>query len=111
MVPPRTRMAPLTTEERAQAIASSPLRGRYDTAVDRESAYEVLQRRAGERVAAPPPGRAEGRRAPPPPRTAGAEAADMLGKVAQSAARAAGTQLGRAIMRGILGSMFGGRSR
>jgi hypothetical protein len=33
----------------------------------------------------------------------------MLGKVAQSAARAAGTQLGRAIMRGILGSMFGGR--
>jgi hypothetical protein len=35
----------------------------------------------------------------------------MLGKVAQSAARAAGTQLGRAIMRGVLGSIFGGRGR
>jgi hypothetical protein len=35
----------------------------------------------------------------------------MLGKMAQSAMRAAGTQIGRAVMRGILGSMFGGGGR
>jgi DNA helicase HerA-like ATPase len=110
VVPPRTRMTPLTATERAQAIASSPLRGRYDTPVDRESAYEVLQKRAHERDQAPPPARGGGR-APPAPRTPGAEAADMLGKMAQSAARAAGTQLGRAIMRGVLGSIFGGRGK
>jgi DNA helicase HerA-like ATPase len=106
VVPPRSRMKPLTPEERAEVQRSSPLRGRYDAAVDRESAYEILKGRAGAREAAPEPqpplrrGRA--------PATAGEQAVDVLGKVAQSAARAAGTQLGRAIMRGVLGSIFGG---
>jgi DNA helicase HerA-like ATPase len=106
VLPPRSRLAPLTPEERAQVLASSPLRGRYDAPVDRESAYERLQRRA--EAVAPPP--APGRPAPAP-RTVGTEAASALGKMAQSAMRAAGTQLGREIMRGILGSMFGGRRR
>jgi DNA helicase HerA-like ATPase len=107
VVPPRSRMRPLSPEERAEAIRSSPLRGRYDTPVDRESAHEVLLRRAEARQAAPPPLPPRGRA----PRPAAGDAADMLGKAAQSAARAAGSQLGRAIMRGILGSMFGGRRR
>jgi uncharacterized protein len=105
VLPPRSRMRPLSAEERAEALRASPLRGRYDVPVDRESAYEILKRKAEARVAQPEPagaprGRAGG---------AGSDAADMLGKAAQSAARAAGSQLGRAIMRGILGSMFGGR--
>ncbi|ABC79866.1 helicase HerA-like domain-containing protein [Anaeromyxobacter dehalogenans] len=108
VLPPRSRLAPLTAEERAQVMASSPLRGRYDAPVDRESAYERLQRRA-EAVTAGPPSPA-GRPAAAP-RTVGSEAASALGKMAQSAMRAAGTQLGREIMRGILGSMFGGRRR
>ncbi|ACL63466.1 protein of unknown function DUF853 NPT hydrolase putative [Anaeromyxobacter dehalogenans 2CP-1] len=107
VLPPRSRLAPLTAEERAQVVASSPLRGRYDAPVDRESAYELLQRRARATVAEPAPGG----RAAPAPRTVGTEAASALGKMAQSAMRAAGTQLGREIMRGILGSMFGGRRR
>jgi uncharacterized protein len=108
VLPPRSRMAPLTPDERAQALAASPLRGRYDTAIDRESAYELLQRKAqtrAEAVAAEQPP-LRGRAAP---RTAGGEAGDLIGKMAQSAVRAAGTQIGRAVMRGILGSMFGGR--
>jgi DNA helicase HerA-like ATPase len=110
VMPPRSRLTPLSAEERTEALRSSPLRGRYDAPVDRESAYELLQRRAAERgSAAAPPGPAPARgRAP---RTAAEQATDMLGKVAQSAARAAGTQLGRAIMRGVLGSIFGGGGR
>jgi DNA helicase HerA-like ATPase len=106
VLPPRSRMRPLSPEERAEALRSSPLRGRYDTPVDRESAHEILRRRAEAREApvAPPPLPAPARRGAAP-----SAPADMLGKAAQSAARAAGTQLGRAIMRGILGSMFGGR--
>jgi uncharacterized protein len=67
VVPPRSRLSPLTAEERAQVLASSPLRGRYDTLVDRESAYERLGARAAAREEVPPPlphGRAPG---PPPP--------------------------------------------
>jgi len=110
VVPPRSRLSPLGPEERAQVMGASPLRGRYDAPVDRESAHERLQRRAAERLpeAAEPAGDARGRR------DAGGAlggAGDMLGKMAQSAMRAAGTQIGREIMRGILGSMFGGRRR
>jgi DNA helicase HerA-like ATPase len=107
VLPPRSSMAPLTPDERAAALQASPLRGRYDTPVDRESAYEVLRARAEQRqaqVAAEPVPRGRGA-----PRTAGDQAADMLGKMAQSAVRAAGTQIGRAIVRGVLGSIFGGR--
>ncbi|HET8538676.1 MAG TPA: helicase HerA-like domain-containing protein [Anaeromyxobacter sp.] len=113
VVPPRSRLAPLSAEERAQVIGASPLRGRYDAAVDRESAYELLQRRAEASAAAAPPPAPPGRGGgggPPGKATAGA-AGDMLGKMAQSAMRAAGTQIGRAVMRGILGSMFGGGRR
>jgi DNA helicase HerA-like ATPase len=129
VVPPRSRLQPLSAEERAQVLAGSPLRGRYDQAVDRESAYERLTQRAAQRQPAPPPAPAprfpELRvpapapvpRAPAPPPaprgrpapTAGDQAGAMIGKMAQSALRAAGTQLGREVMRGILGSLFGGR--
>jgi DNA helicase HerA-like ATPase len=52
--PPQSRMGTVTAQERAAALAASPLRGRYDTVEDRESAYEMLQQRAGT-VAADPP--------------------------------------------------------
>jgi len=107
VMPPRSRLAPLSADERAETIRSSPLRGRYDTPVDRESAYELLQKRAGARGVEAAPDPARGRA----PKTAADQATEMLGKVAQSAARAAGTQLGRAIMRGVLGSIFGGGRR
>src|SRR5919106_1429950 len=85
--PPRSRLAPLTAAERVEVMASSPIHGKYDRALDRESAYEVLQRRAQmaaqETPAAPQRGRG-----------GATDAADMLGKMAQSAVRAAGTQLG-----------------
>jgi DNA helicase HerA-like ATPase len=44
--PPSSRLGPLKDEERAALMAASPLRGIYDEAVDRESAFEVLKARA-----------------------------------------------------------------
>ena len=46
--PPDTRRAPATDVERAQAIAPRPVRGLYETVVDRESAEEILAARRGE---------------------------------------------------------------
>jgi hypothetical protein len=56
--PPSARVGPVTPEERKAVIAKSPVRGKYDTAVDSESAYEVLQNRVQKTgsTTAPPPG-------------------------------------------------------
>ncbi|HET9552482.1 MAG TPA: helicase HerA-like domain-containing protein [Anaeromyxobacteraceae bacterium] len=108
VAPPRSRLAPLTPDERKQVMVSSPLRGKYDQAIDRESAYEKLTQRAAEAQAVPPPTR--GRAAPAQPST-GEVVGAVVADVAKRAARAAGTQLGREIMRGILGSIFGGGRR
>ena len=44
--PPSSRLGPVESEERRELIANGPLMGVYDTAIDRESAYEHLERRA-----------------------------------------------------------------
>src|SRR6478752_694522 len=46
VVPPAARLGPVTLEERRAVIAASPCAGKYDKALDAESAYEVLQSRA-----------------------------------------------------------------
>jgi len=43
--PPSARVGPITAEERKALIAKSPIKGKYDEAIDSESAYEVLQKR------------------------------------------------------------------
>jgi len=43
--PPSARLGPITPEERKALIASSPVKGKYDQAIDSDSAYEELQRR------------------------------------------------------------------
>jgi DNA helicase HerA-like ATPase len=102
--PPESRIGALTAEERRECIARSPLRDKYTTRLDRESAYEVLKTRAA--AAAPrdpepteePTAKAGGRR-----RESAAEA--ML----KSTVRAIGSSLGRQLVRGILGSLSRGR--
>ncbi|TWH35908.1 MULTISPECIES: helicase HerA-like C-terminal domain-containing protein [unclassified Aminobacter] len=46
--PPSAKMGPITPEERRKVMEMSPVRGLYDNAIDRESAYEILQKRAEE---------------------------------------------------------------
>ena len=43
--PPTARIGPITSEERKSIMDNSPVKGKYDTAIDSESAYEVLQKR------------------------------------------------------------------
>jgi DNA helicase HerA-like ATPase len=43
--PPTGRIGPITPEERKAIMARSPVKGKYDTTIDSESAYEVLQKR------------------------------------------------------------------
>ncbi|MGA8169452.1 MAG: helicase HerA-like domain-containing protein [Methylocystis sp.] len=50
VAPPNARVGTITPEERKAIIENSPLYGLYDTPMDRESAYEVLQKRAGARM-------------------------------------------------------------
>jgi hypothetical protein len=114
--PPTSRLGPLTAQERAEHLARSPLAGRYDTPVDRESAHELLAARAAaaaapaSRSAAAPdePVREQPAREPAP-RRGGREPDSLLEVAAKSALRAVGSQLGRQIVRGVLGSLLGGR--
>ncbi|MBY0383157.1 MAG: DUF853 domain-containing protein, partial [Xanthobacteraceae bacterium] len=49
--PPTARIGPITAEERKAIMDASPVKGKYDTAVDNESAYEMLQKRVAETAA------------------------------------------------------------
>jgi uncharacterized protein len=131
IAPPSARVGPITPEERAQLLAGSPLRGRYDEAVDRESAYEILAERAEESLgaeAAPAPSggllgklgdffgtsRPRGQRLSPGQtiardvtrtvvnRVAGKAAAD----IGRSVGGSLGGSVGRAIVRGALGGLL-----
>src|SRR6201993_4703553 len=57
--PPSARIGPITPEERKAIMDSSPVKGKYDTAIDSESAYEILQKRVSG-MAAPAGGGAGG---------------------------------------------------
>ena len=99
--PPRSRLAPLSADERQQIIRRSAVYGHYEQVVDRESAYEKLTSRAAPSTVAKSPATSPAMN----------EAATMLGAMAKSAAHAMGTQLGRQLIRGVLGSLLGGTSR
>jgi DNA helicase HerA-like ATPase len=52
--PPSARIGPITPDERKAVMAKSPLQGKYDTAIDPTSAFEILQRRLAGGGALPP---------------------------------------------------------
>ncbi|MGH7845155.1 MAG: helicase HerA-like domain-containing protein [Candidatus Binatia bacterium] len=101
--PPTSQLPALTSAERAQIIQQSTLHGHYENAVDRESAYEMLKARA--------PAAEELQPAASTRRTPKSELGGMVEALGKSAARAIGSSVGREIMRGVLGSFFGGSTR
>ncbi len=128
VMPPASKIGPVTPEERKRIIAASAVAGHYEKTVDRESAYEKLKGRTEERQAEAP-AKASGKGAP-----AGAESGGGVGgalsdilfgstgprggkregvleSAAKSAARSVGSQVGREIIRGVLGSILGGKRR
>jgi hypothetical protein len=54
IVPPASQLGPITEAERAQLVQVSNLKGKYDTPIDPESAYEKLHARASASAASPP---------------------------------------------------------
>jgi hypothetical protein len=101
--PPESRVGPLEPNERAELIGRSPVSGRYDRAIDRESAHEKLLERARQTEASKPV-KAETSSSPPRAQVRGRESAGEA--FVKSAARAVGSSLGRQIMRGLLGSLM-----
>ena len=104
--PPESRIGPLSDEERKVIIDRSPLEGRYDENIDRESAYEILKKRSEEAARVETAEKAEQKKAPAK-RTSNRQG--PIEAMLKSAARAVGSQLGRRLVRGILGSLLGGR--
>ena len=101
--PPQSQLAPLNDGEHEQVLKQSALYGHYERIVDRPSAYEMLKARAPQAEAGQAPGQSG----------AGwqGEAGKLLGALGTSAARAIGSQVGREIIRGVLGSIFGSKTR
>ncbi|MFO0957909.1 MAG: helicase HerA-like domain-containing protein [Isosphaeraceae bacterium] len=105
IVPPTSQIGPITAEQRKSVIDNSPLHLKYAAAVDRESAYELLKKRA-EMMAE------EKAKAGPQPKGRAAKPQDdfvtsVVKSAATSALRSGASQLGRSLTRGILGSLFG----
>ncbi|MFO1362869.1 MAG: DUF853 domain-containing protein [Burkholderiales bacterium] len=126
VVPPRSKIGPISPEERKKIIAGSLVAGHYEKMVDRESAFEKLQAAAGGQAQAAPGAKGAPADAPQQgggvmdvlsdvlfgstgPR--GGKRPGILDAAAKSAARSVGSSLGREITRGILGSILGGRRR
>jgi len=114
VVPPGSFLGPVSADERRKCIESSALYGHYEKTVDRESAYEKLKGRTEvkqEESAKTKPDSSVlndvlfGRTGP----RGGKQSQGLLETMAKSVARTAGSQVGREIVRGLLGSILGKR--
>lgn len=126
--PPSSQLGPVTEAERAAVIAASPVAGKYDTAIDRHSAHEMLRDRAARAAEAADRAEAEAASAPAAEREFNAARRYSGSRVGRSTARPAGRKqdtlgsaistavikelkgtTGRRLVRGILGGLFSGR--
>ncbi|HEV7291015.1 MAG TPA: helicase HerA-like domain-containing protein [Devosia sp.] len=113
--PPSGRIGPITRQERQAVMATSPVGGLYDQAIDRESAFEVLARRTRDKQLAEERQQQEELEAKTASRTYAEDrprrsTRQTPGEAAMnSLARTVANQLGRALVRGILGSLKRGR--
>ena len=106
--PPKSRIGPLSGAERTEHLTRSPLRGKYDTQIDRISAHEILAERGKKQFALE---NSEPYKQKKPVKGETSQAEELLGTMARSAMRSIGSQLGRQLARGLLGSLLGGRRR
>jgi DNA helicase HerA-like ATPase len=136
ILPPHSKIGPITPEQRQQIIKSSVIFGHYEKVIDRESAYEILKGRAEhaaqeeaataaqkqaefehkqaekraemERKQAEKEAREQERAAA---RQKPSETTKVIGAFASSAARSIGSTFGRQILRGVMDNIFGGTKR
>ncbi|MCB1377409.1 MAG: DUF853 family protein, partial [Alphaproteobacteria bacterium] len=110
--PPSGRMGPISPEERDRLVKNSPLYGQYEQSVDRESAYERLQKISAERAAAAEQERqaieaakAERAAARAAPRQRETATERFVKNVAGSLGTTVARSIGTALVRGILGGL------
>jgi len=128
VLPPGSRIGPITDAERQALLKDSLVAGVYEQSVDRESAYEVLKERA---ASSPSPGQGAVSASGTAPASAqggqagwggvakgillgstgprGGQRDGLVQTMAKSAVRTVGTQIGRELLRGVLGSLLGGK--
>jgi DNA helicase HerA-like ATPase len=120
ILPPSSRIGPLSVDERQVVIKSSLVYGVYEKALDRESAYERLRAKTAAPASAATPAPASGGWLGDVVGGLGGMLGGGAGRrggdsvieaAAKSAARAIGSQVGREIIRGVLGSILGGSRR
>jgi len=106
--PPMSLIGPIAASDRDKIVRASVSYGHYQKTVDRESAYERLKAKAAEAPVAEPstPGSTASRTSAAP---RARQTDTMAEAMMKSVARAAGSQMGRSLIRGVLGSILGGR--
>lgn len=105
--PPFSRIGPAKKSERDAVQADSPYGDKYNTTVDRHSAHEMLQQRAEQAMQ-----QAEQQAASAVQKKATRRRSNRqsVGEAfLKSVTRSLGSQMGRSLMRGVLGSLFRGR--
>ncbi|HEY8446690.1 MAG TPA: helicase HerA-like domain-containing protein [Thermomicrobiales bacterium] len=119
VIPPRSRIGPISLEQRRKLINWSHMQGKYDHAIDRKSAYEMLRERAALTASENDRARSELKSAPlRSTRKVARQAAlgadeglsTALAVAAEDAAREFGQQANRGLLRGLLGALLGRRS-
>ena len=128
VLPPGSQIGPITPQQRQALMAGSLVAGVYEKAVDRESAYEKLKGRADSAPDAPPASPAGGKVATGGKSTEeestflndllfgttgprGGKKDGLVQTMAKSAVRTMGTSVGKEILRGVLGGIFGAKKR
>ena len=107
LIPPCSRMAPLTPEELQADIRESDLLAEYGQAVDRESARELLAARMA-RIQAPTPAPpAPGSQPPPAPARSGRAARTVTQVAGGALVGALSSTIGRTVGREIIRGLFG----
>jgi DNA helicase HerA-like ATPase len=103
--PPNSRLGPISEAERRAVMADSPVRGLYDQALDRDSAFEMLRDKALRQAppVQPAPAPAPTQQAEPRPRASRRET--MAEAAAKSFVRTMASQVGRELLRGVLGGL------
>ncbi len=115
--PPRCRMGAITAEERATVRARSPVSGKYDASVNRESAFEILAKNTLEKEAALDSKKTAVEKSVESGNLlkdwvlGTSRRQGMLETMAKQAARTVGNQIGRKILRGVLGGIMGGSGK
>jgi DNA helicase HerA-like ATPase len=124
VLPPGSQIGPITPEQRKRLIAGSLVAGAYEKTVDRDSAYEKLKARSEQEPSANSSGGAGATAQSTGPSMGGlgdilfgstgprgGRREGIVEAMAKSAVRTMGSSVGREIVRGVLGSLLGGKRR